>query len=203
MNKINSRIDDYIASSANFAQPILTHLRKLVHTACPDVEETIKWGFPHFDYKGVFVSMAAFKAHCAFNFWKAKLMKDSLGIFSAQDEKSMGHLGKIRSLKDLPADSILLEYLKEAVALNDEGKKVPPRKVTDKDQKDLVVPRDLLILLSKNDKARATFDQFSYSKKREYIDWINEAKTDVTRQKRLETAVEWMAEGKSRNWKYK
>jgi uncharacterized protein YdeI (YjbR/CyaY-like superfamily) len=203
MNKINSRIDDYIASSANFAQPILTHLRKLVHTACPDVEETIKWGFPHFDYKGVFVSMAAFKEHCAFNFWKAKLMQDRRRIFSGQDEKSMGHLGKIRSLKDLPSDSILLEYLKEAVALNDEGKKVPPRKVADKDQKDLVVPRDLLVSLSSNDKARATFDQFPYSKKREYIDWINEAKTDVTRQKRRETAVEWMAEGKSRNWKYK
>jgi len=196
------RIGEYIASSAEFARPILKHLRKLVHQACPDVVETMKWSFPHFDYKGVFVSMAAFKEHCAFSFWKAKLLPDPHNLLQEREEKAMGHFGKIRSLKDLPADQMILDYLKAAMKLNEAGIKQTPKKPTDKEKKDLTVPSDLAEALSSNPKAAGTFKKFSYSHRKEYIEWITGAKTESTRHKRLTTAIEWIAEGKHRNWKY-
>ena len=197
------RIDQYISASADFAKPVLNHLRKLVHEACPDVEEKMKWSFPHFDNKGVYVSMAGFQEHCAFSFWKAKLMADPHKLLGEKGETAMGHFGRIRSLKDLPSDKILLEYLLEAKRLNDEGKKITPKKPTEKEKKELVVPDELMAALKKEKKALATFETFTYSHRKEYIEWINEAKTDATRDKRIATAVGWMAEGKSRNWKYK
>ncbi len=124
MGKKDKGIDDYIAKSADFAKPILNHLRHLVHIACPKVEERIKWSFPNFDYKGPFCSMAAFKEHCSFGFWKAAIMKDAEKLKSNQDN-SMGHLGKLKSLADLPSDYILISYIKEAVRLNDERIKLP------------------------------------------------------------------------------
>ena len=128
MTNTDRRIDAYIAKAGDFARPVLEHLRKLVHKACPVVEETIKWGFPHFDYKGnMLCSMAAFKQHCAFGFWKASLLKDPAGVLQRGEESSAGSLGRITSLKDLPADKILLAYIKEAVTLNDQGVKLPPR----------------------------------------------------------------------------
>ena len=123
----DKRVDDYISKSAGFAKPILNHIRHLVHTACPQVGETIKWSMPVFDYKGALCSMAAFKEHCAFGFWKAAIMKDAEKL-KANQLNSMGHLGKIRSLSDLPSDKILTGYIKEAAKLNDEGIKLPPRK---------------------------------------------------------------------------
>jgi uncharacterized protein YdeI (YjbR/CyaY-like superfamily) len=193
MGKKDPRVDAYIAKSAEFAQPILRHLRKVVHEECPEVEETMKWSFPHFMYKGMLCAMASFKEHCAFGFWKGKLIVPG-------KKDAMGHFGRITSLSDLPKDSVLAGYVREAVGLNDAGEKVPrkprePKKV-------LRTPPDLSAALSKNAKARATFDGFSPSRRREYVEWITEARSEETRKKRLGTAVEWMAEGKPRNWKY-
>ena len=196
-------IDQYIENSAVFAKPILIHLRDLVHKACPEAAEKLKWGFPHFDYKGVYTSMAAFKEHCAFNFWKAGVMKDPHGLFGEKDEKAMGHFGRIRSLKDLPPDEILLEYLLLAKELNDQGVKRVTTKPTEKEKSELAVPGDLLEALQMVPEAMTHFQKFPYSHRKEYISWINEAKTDVTRQKRIATTVELTAEGKARNWKYK
>ncbi len=199
----NSLVDQYIEKSADFAQPVLNHLRELVHRACPEVEEKLKWGFPHFDYKGVYVSMAAFKEHCAFNFWKVKLMDDPHSLFGEKDERVMGNFGRIRSITDLPSDEILMEYLLEARKLNDLGVKVKPKKPTPEEKKELAVPDDLQVVLSKNLAAQVFFDKFSYSQRKEYILWITEAKTEATREKRITTTVEWVSEGKTRNWKYK
>ena len=196
----DKRIDDYILKSADFAKPILKHLRGLVHGACPNVEETIKWGFPHFDYKGMMCSMAAFKQHCAFGFWKTALMKDAKEMIS-QNDYAMGHMGKIRSLKDLPPDKKIIAWIKEAMKLNDDDVKLPERKKRDY-SKEIEIPEILQNALLKNKTATAKFNNFSPSHKREYVEWINEAKTEDTKNKRVATTIEWLKEGKSRNWKY-
>ncbi len=201
MNKRDPRIDSYIAKSQPFAKPILEHLRELVHKACPEVEETIKWSFPHFDYKGMMCSMAAFKKHCAFGFWKASLMKDKKLMGNAKSETAMGHLGRITSLKDLPADKVLISYIKEAKKLNDDNVKLPVKK-TSKAKAEIVVPEYFLKTLKKNKKALITFEKFSPSHKKDYIEWITEARTEEMRNKRITTALEWLTEGKPRNWKY-
>ena len=195
MGKKDPRVDAYIAKSADFAKPILTHLRKLVHQACPDVVETMKWSAPHFDYKGMMCGIAAFKEHCAFGFWKAILV---LGDGFERD--SAGHFGRITSLDDLPADKVIVGYVKKAAKLNDEGVKIA--RVPKAPRKTLPMPGDLASVLKQHAAARKTFDKFSPSHKREYIEWITEAKTDATRQKRLATTVAWLEEGKVRNWKY-
>jgi uncharacterized protein YdeI (YjbR/CyaY-like superfamily) len=200
MAKKDPRIDAYIAKAQPFARPILKHIRKLVHEACPNVEETIKWGMPSFDYKGPYFSMAAFKQHAVFGFWKAALMSDPILMDNAQSESAMGHSGRVTSLKDLPSDKKMIAYLEEAMELNDKGIKVPRPKREPKGE--IVVPEIITKALKKNKPALEGFERFSPSHKREYIEWITEAKTDATRDKRLATALEWIAEGKSRNWKY-
>ncbi|PKL84365.1 MAG: hypothetical protein CVV24_00040 [Ignavibacteriae bacterium HGW-Ignavibacteriae-3] len=201
MGKKDPRVDTYIEKSQDFAKPILKHFRGLVHKACPDVEETIKWGFAWFDYKGTYCSMASFKQHCAIGFWKAALMKDPKLMANAKSESAMGHLGRITSLKDLPPDRVLISYLKEAAKLNDDGVKLPAKPKA-KVKKELLVPEYFAKLLRKNTKAFQTFSGFSYSQKKKYVDWIAEAKTEATREKRISTSLEWLAEGKIRNWKY-
>jgi len=205
MGKKDQRVDAYIAKSADFARPILTHLRKLIHDTCPTVEETIKWSFPHFEYKGpadrsprVLCSMASFKQHCAFGFWYAERGPMS---GNSQAGEAMGQYGRITNLADLPKEKELVKQIKDAIRLHDAG--VKPRAVarTTK-KKELEMPDYFLAALKKNKKALATFEQFNYTNKKDYLDWITEAKTDETRKKRLETAIEWMSEGKSRNWKY-
>ena len=198
-----AKVDLYISKSADFAKPILIHFRKLVHTACPEIEEKIKWGFPHFDYKGMMCSMAAFKKHCAITFGKAPLMKDKILMANAESESAMGHFGKITSLKDLPSDKKIIGYIKEAIKLNDEGIKLPVKKTPAVSNKKVKVPEYFLNQLKKKKKAFTTFNNFSPSHKREYIEWITEAKTEATRNKRMKTTIEWLSEGKSRNWKYK
>jgi uncharacterized protein YdeI (YjbR/CyaY-like superfamily) len=195
------RIDLYISKSAEFAKPILLHLRELVHVACPDVQETIKWSFASFDYKGPMCSMASFKQHCAFGFWKASLMKDKSLVSNAESESAMGHYGKITSLKDLPSDKKIIAHIKEAMMLNEKEIKLPPKKITAA-KKVVVVPDYFLKQLQKNKKAFTTFNNFSPSHKREYVEWITEAKTEETKNRRMKSAIEWMSEGKSRNWKY-
>jgi len=196
MGTRDKRVDAYIAKSADFAKPILEHLREVVHEGCPDVEETIKWGFPNFQYKGMLCSMAAFKEHCTFGFWKGSLVLDAA---DRQSEQAMGQLGRIARLADLPPRKKLVAYVKKAKELNDAGVKVVKKT---KPKPALDTPNDLLAALKKNRKAQATFDNFSPSNKREYVEWIIDAKTDETRQRRLVQAIEWMAEGKPRNWKY-
>lgn len=198
MPAIDRRVDEYISKSAEFAKPILIHLRQLVHKTCPDVQEMIKWGFPHFDYKGPMCHMASFKKHCAFGFWKAALMKDKSLMENAKSETSMGHLGRITSLKDLPSDKNLIAFIKEAMKLNDAGVKVTSVKKPSV-KKEIKIPEDFIASLKKNKKALATFEKFSPSHKREYVEWIVEAKRDETRKKRIEQAIKWMSEGKPRN----
>lgn len=190
-------VDEYIDKAQEFAKPILRHIRKLVHEACPDVVETKKWSFPHFDYKGMMCSMASFKEHVAFGFWKQELLKKSM---FPVEKTAMGSFGRIKSLRDLPDNRTMKKLIKDACKLNDEGVKVV-RKAS-KEKKELVVPDILLRALAKNKKAAATFNSFPPSCKREYIEWITEAKTDATREKRLATTIEWLSEGRRRNWKY-
>jgi len=204
MGKHDARIDAYIDKASDFAKPILGHLRELIHATCPDVEETWKWSFPIFMYRGaILCNMAAFKQHCAFGFWKASIMQDPDNILSVTDREGMGHLGKIMSMKDLPKDSVLKKYIKAAMKLNEEGIKLPPRpKPTEKEKKELQTPAYFTKELKKNEAAEKRFNAFSYSHKKEYIEWFEEAKTEATRAKRVVQAIEWIEEGKSRNWKY-
>lgn len=197
----DKRVDTYIAKSADFAKPILTHLRALVHKACPEVVETIKWSFPNFDYKGVMCSMAAFKQHCAFGFWKAPLMEDPKGILKSHDRGSMGNFDRITSLKDLPSDKVLLGFIKQAVELNEKGVRRQV-KVTPAGSKTIATPAYFQKELNKNKLANETFKKFSYTNRKDYIDWFEEAKTLETKNKRIAQALEWITEGKSRNWKY-
>ena len=192
------RIDAYIAKSADFAKPILKHLRKVVHAGCPQVEETIKWSMPHFDYKGVMCGMAAFKEHCAFGFWKGDLVLDRE---NTPEKSGMGSFGLIKSLKDLPSERTLIGYVKKAAALNAAGIKAPGR-AQPKKRAPIPVPDYFAAALNKNSKARKTFESFPPSHRREYLEWITEAKREQTRNERMATAIKWLAEGKSRNWKY-
>lgn len=196
MLTVDPRINAYIEKSAEFAKPILTHIRKLVQKACPDITETMKWSFPHFDHKGTVCSMASFKQHCAFGFWKQSLLEQAA---FPTEKTAMGSFGRITSVKDLPPDKVMIGLIHQAVELNEKGIKVAKKPV---EKKELVVPKDLTSALSKSKTAKATFDNFSQSHKREYVAWIEEAKTEPTRNKRLATTVEWLSEGKSKNWKY-
>ena len=199
----DKRIDAYIEKSAEFARPILIHLRKLVHRVCPDVEETIRWGFPHFDYKkSMMCSMAAFKNHAVMSFWKAALFKNPKKLIdTAKSEVAMGHLGKITSLKDLPADKVIEGYIKEAMKLNEAGVKLSPE-IKSSLKKPVKTPGYFLTAIKKNKKAFNTYAGFSNSCKREYVEWITTAKTTQTREKRMVRVIEWISEGKIRNWKY-
>jgi|ERR1051326_14458 uncharacterized protein YdeI (YjbR/CyaY-like superfamily) len=192
MAERDPRIDEYIAKSAEFAKPVLAHLRELVHMACPGVEETLKWRNPSFMYKGLLCGMAAFKQHCIFGFWKDALLFDRKAPSKIAD--------RITSLSELPSDKILLGYIRKAAMLNENVVKIPKPKP--KPKKELVVPSDLISALKTNKQALSTFEDFSYSHKKEYVEWISEAKREETRTQRLTTAVAWMAEGKARNWKY-
>ena len=199
MLKTNPKIDAYISKSASFAQPILNHFRDLVHKTCPELEEKIKWGFPHFDFKGeMMCSMAAFKQHCAFGFWKASMMKDAQKMKKGNEE-AMGNYGKVTGLEDLPSDKVIIAQIKEAMKLNEDGIKLPPRKKTIAVA--LKIPVELASSLAKNKKAKTTFENFPPSHRNEYIRWINEAKTISTKEKRIATTVDWLSQGKSRNWK--
>ncbi|MDQ0640645.1 uncharacterized protein YdeI (YjbR/CyaY-like superfamily) [Pedobacter sp. W3I1] len=195
------QVDQYIINSAEFAIPILDHLRNLVHKADARIEEKIKWGMPFFDFKGTVCHMASFKHHCAFGFWKGSLMQDEYGIFKERSE-AMGLLGKITSLEDLPSDEILIAYIQQAIQLNEDNVKLPakPKSI---EKKELIIPAYLIEALQEDPEALAVFQNFSTSNKKDYVMWLEEAKTETTRQKRLVTTLVWLAEGKTRMWKYK
>ena len=193
MAKKDPRVDAYIAKAAPFARPILKHLRRVVHTGCPGVEETIKWSFPHFDYHGIMCSMAAFQQHCAFGFWKGSLIFDS-----RKEKEAMGHFGRITSRQDLPPEKKLIAYVRKAAELNAAGIKSPASSKP-RERREVIIPDDLHLALRNNAKARKTFEGFSPSNKSEYTKWITGAKREATRNQRLETAIRWMAEGKVRD----
>lgn len=199
MGSKDPRIDAYIATAAPFARPILKHLRKVVHAGCPAVLETIKWSMPHFDYKGMFVGMAAFKQHCSFGFWReAELALGGKGT----DADGMGHFGRITSLDDLPAEKTLIGYVRKAAEIKDKGVKKPATPKLKTKRTALTVPDYLANALKRNASARKTWDRFSPSHRKEYIDWLTGAKREETREKRLETTLAQLAEGKPLNWKY-
>lgn len=191
-------VDAYIAKAADFARPILTKFRDLLHRTCPDVQEVLKWGVPHFEHEGVLAGMAGFKKHVNLIFWKADLMKDSAGLFRKADGPR--NVLQPKSMDEMPPDKVLVAYMKEAMALNEQGVKRAKKAAAKKP--DLPVPADLRAALKKNKKAQAAFDAFPPSHRREYIEWITDAKQAETRARRLATALEWMALGKPRNWKY-
>jgi uncharacterized protein YdeI (YjbR/CyaY-like superfamily) len=200
MKNASPQVDAYIEESADFAKPVLVKLRKLVHKGCPVAEETIKWGNPYFVHKGMLAGMAAFKAHVGFSFWKGKLLSDPHGLFDGVGNTGMTAI-KATDVSELPPDKVMLQYIREAVELNDADGKPKETKPKKKAAK-LKVPDYFIAALKKNKKARATFESFSQSHRNEYVEWIVEAKQEATRTKRLGTAIEWMAEGKPRNWKY-
>jgi uncharacterized protein YdeI (YjbR/CyaY-like superfamily) len=193
----DSRIDAYIARQADFARPILEHLRRAVHSACPQAEETLKWSMPHFLYKGqMLAGMAAFKAHSTFGFWRAR---EVLGETGAERE-AMGQFGRLASVADLPPDEVLHALIRKAMALTDSGTRPSRGKQAPKAEPG--TPPDLAAALDSNPAARTAFDAFPPGARREYSEWVAEAKRAGTRAGRVAQAVEWIAEGKRRNWKY-
>ena len=194
MPKTDPRVDAYLDAAPDFAKPILEHLRSLVHRVCPDVEETLKWRMPTFMHHGILCGMAAFKQHVSFGFWKHALV-----VGEGVPRDGMGSFGKVTKLAELPADRVLTAYLRKAMQLNASGTRIvrTPRK-----RAPLPVPDDLAAALKKRRKAAAAFEQFSPSCRREYIEWISEAKREETRQRRLAQAIDWIEQGKPRNWKY-
>jgi uncharacterized protein YdeI (YjbR/CyaY-like superfamily) len=199
----NPAVDAYIAKSADFAKPILVHVRKLMHKGCPRIEETIKWGVPTFEREGIVAMMAAFRKHVAFGFWSEKLIRERLGadadrVFPKDAKLGMGgrrYLAK----PELPSDAVIVRAVKLAVALNEAGerpKRAPKKKPAPK------APPYLAAALRKNAKARATFAGLTPGQQREYVDWLVEAKQPATRERRLAQAIEWLAAGKQRYWKY-
>ena len=201
--EFNPKVDAYIAKSQPFAQPILTHIRELVHKACPEIEEEIKWSMPSFVLHGVILGhMAGFKQHCAVDFWgpemRAILKED--GFLS---ENGMGSLGKVGSLKDLPPDKKLLDYYRQAAGFIASGQRTKSySRPKSAPKPPAEIPTELAFALKKNKAAAKVFADFSASCQREYVDWITEAKRPETKQKRVAQAVEWITEGKQRNWKY-
>jgi uncharacterized protein YdeI (YjbR/CyaY-like superfamily) len=202
MEQYDHRIDEYIGKKAAFAQPILNHLRELMHTVSPLITETIKWGHPFFEYKGTLANMAGFKEHCVFGFWNSTAIVDPYGVLQRPGEKeAAGNFDRITKLSDLPSDEILKDFILQAIALKDNDYKAPAKKPTAKAP--IAEPDYFLTALNEHPKAKAIYDAFSPSHKREYLEWITEAKTEATLLKRTESAMELMAEGKSKNWKYR
>jgi uncharacterized protein YdeI (YjbR/CyaY-like superfamily) len=198
MGRRDPRIDAYIAKSGDFAKPILRHIRDVVHAACPEVEETMKWSVPHFDYQGeMMCGMAAFKAHCVMGFWKGALV---VGKSGGKNAEAVGQRSRVAAVSDLPSKRVLTGYIRKAMQLNEAGIKV--RRMKGPAKKPLATPPDLARELKGSKAAATAWDAFSPSARREYIEWLLEAKTAETRARRRATALEWIAEGKSRNWKY-
>jgi uncharacterized protein YdeI (YjbR/CyaY-like superfamily) len=202
MGQHDERIDAYIAKSADFAKPILIHIREVVHKASPLINETVKWGMPFFDYKGPICMMAAFKQHCGFGFWKASRLNDPDKLLQGSDaEAAAGSFGRIASLNDLPSDEALIGFIHQMIAMNESGVKEPKKPSTPKAE--FPMPADFDKLLKADLVTMGNYEKFSPSCKRKYLEWFADAKSDATREKRMQQALEWIGEGKTRNWKYK
>ncbi|ETZ24694.1 DUF1801 domain-containing protein [Pedobacter sp. V48] len=201
MSQFNPKFDEYNAKSADFAKPIMEYLRQIIHETCPDVEEIIKWGIPHFDYHGDMMCIfAAYKNHCSFSIWKAALITNPKLKENIKPEQTMGNMDKIKSLSDLPDKETLIAYVTEAMALNENGIKIVKPKA--EKPKVIQVPDYFSEILEGAPLVKAIFESKSPSFRKDYLVWIIDAKTDATRQTRIEQALEWIAEGKGRFWKY-
>lgn len=198
---LNPEVDDYLAKAPAFARPIADHLRSLLHATCPELVEDIKWSLPHFSYRGEMMCVfAAASKHCSFTFLKQEIMKDPRLRANPAMPAAKRFLGKITSIADLPADAELIAFIKEAMALNEQGMK-PPRRES-KTPKEIAMPEEFARALAANPAAREIFEAKSPSFRKEYLVWISDAKTEVTRQKRIDESLDWIAEGKGRFWKY-
>ncbi len=195
------RMEAFEAKLEAFATPILAHLRGLIQATCPEVTEEIKWGIPHFDYRGEMMCIfASYRSHCSFGFWKDSLMSDPRLQANGDLPAAKRFMGKLTTLADLPSDAELVAWIQEAMSLNERGVKLPPRPAGA--PKAVGVPEAFAARLADNPQAQAIFEGKSASFQKEYNVWIGEAKTDATRDKRIEEALAWIAEGKGRFWKY-
>ena len=201
--EFNPKVDAYINKSKPFAQPILEHLRELMHKAVPGIEEEMKWSMPFYMYGGIILgNMAAFKEHCSFGIWGQEITMEMRAEGTATGG-SMGSFGRITTKKDLPKDSVLLGYLRKAAKAVDDGTRTKSISRAPKAAKpEVETPADLTAALKKSKPAKVTFDAFPPSCRKEYIEWITDAKRAETRASRITQAIAWMAEGKRRNWKY-
>lgn len=199
--KHSPRVDAFAEKIEDFAKPIFAHLRALLHATCPEVVEEIKWGNPHFDYKGDMMCIfAAYKNHCSFTFYKDSLMGDARLKANDGMPAAKRFMGKLTNVADLPSDRELKSWIKEAMALNEQGLKLPAREP--KAPKTVEMPAAFAEKLDADTKIKKIFESKSASFQKEYNVWIGEAKTEVTRDKRIEEAISWIAEGKGRFWKY-
>ncbi|GAB0155022.1 hypothetical protein CHRYSEOSP005_02820 [Chryseobacterium sp. Alg-005] len=200
MEKYSTKVDEYIENSPDFAKPVLHYLRETIHEVCPDAEEAIKWKFPTFMYKGkILCSLTSFKQYCSMGFWLHGEMKMIKELETNAEKSSMFSLGKITKMEDLPSKLLLKKAILEAMELTDMGvtmKKAAPSKT------ETEIPDYFQEALQQNKKALEVFENKSPSFRKEYIMWITDAKTEATRNKRMEQSLEWIAEGKGRNWKY-
>jgi uncharacterized protein YdeI (YjbR/CyaY-like superfamily) len=187
------KVDAYIAKAAPFAQPILTHLRRAIHAAVPGLDEAIKWGMPHFLYKGKnLAGISAFKAHCAFVIHGDGRQGDA-----------MGQYGKIAGLVDLPGDNeIKCKLLAAKERIDLAGTALKPKAAPRAPKPELPIPPEFAAAVEANPQAKAALEAFAPSHRREYLEWIGEAKRPETQAKRIAQAIEWLTEGKKRNWKY-
>jgi uncharacterized protein YdeI (YjbR/CyaY-like superfamily) len=201
MSNYNKKVDEYILKMADFARPILTHLRQIIFETCPDVEEDIKWGIPHYGYKGDhLVMMAGFKQHCSFNLFKAELMKDKIIQESVKAGKKFGYMDKVKDLSELPNKKVIAAYIKEAMELNANGIAKPKAA---KEKVEAVAPEEFIASLQQDKTAFSIYESKSPSFRKNYIIWVADAKTDETRQKRIAQSLEWIREGKDRFWQSK
>jgi len=196
MPRKDARVDAYIAKAQPFARPILTHIRETVLSASPEIEETFKWNHPAFMYHGIICVMAGFKQHVTLGFSKGNLLLDKNGVPAGE---AWGQFGRLTAITELPAKRELVGYVKKAMKLNEDGVTVK-REV--KPKAPIAMPAALKAALAKAPKAKTTFSGLSPGHQREYLAWVTEAKTDGTRDKRIATTIEWLKEGKTRNWKY-
>ncbi len=194
--KCDPRVTACVENAPEFARPVLAYLREIVHEGCPLVVETIKWRMPSFEYRGMFAGVAAFKAHCVCGFFKHEILVAA----DAKALEAMGSFGCLRSLDDLPSRATLLRYVKQARKLNDDGVTALRTKTARK--KPAAMHSEFAAASRRNAKAKKTLASFSASQQREYTEWIADAKRDEMRERRIETAIEWLTEGKTRNWKY-
>jgi hypothetical protein len=200
MPKTDARVDAYIAKAAPFAQPILKQFRAIVHEACPEVVETIKWSVPAFDHRGMLCSMAAFREHCRLALWKGGLLEVRVAGMEVADDGRVAMFPRVRSVDDLPSDAVLMRLIKQAAQLNEQGTKPPARARSA--TRDVEVPDFFMAALRRNTRALAAFNAFPPSHRREYVEWITGAKREETRRRRIEIAIAQIVEGKSQNWKY-
>lgn len=194
--------DAYTEKAADYAVPILVKIRKVMHKACPDVQETMKWGAPHFEHQGILAGVAVLKKQVRFVFWKGKQLSDPKGLLEVIGNTDMAAM-RIEKLSELPSERVLMQYIKEALRLNKAAASAPQKRAKRlKANRSISAPTDLMAALKRNKKALGMFESFSYSNRKDYVEWIEDAKRGATREKRIQQAVEWMGERKPRNWKY-